>query len=98
VVSIVLVTVVASVSFALLRIALRSARDERLLWSAGTLHLISTWLLPVAFLAGTGWLGSLLLVFFAATFLTNGLLRQALRWGWWRHPEMSTPGASGDSD
>lgn len=99
-VSIALVALVASTSFALLRAALRCAKDEKLLWSAGTLHLIATWLLPVTFLLGSApvWLGSLLLVFFAASFLVNGWLREAWRWGWWRHPDMLAPGTSGDSD
>lgn len=94
------VALVAGVSFALLRATLRCARDEKLLWSAGTLHLIATWLLPVTFLLGRapGWLGSLLLLFFVAPFLATGLLREALTWGWWRHPDMLVPGASAESD
>jgi 4-hydroxybenzoate polyprenyltransferase len=88
-----LVALVAAASFALLRATLRCATDEKLLWSAGTLHLIVTWLLPVTALLGgaPGWLGSLLLFFFVAPFLVSGLLREALRWGWWRHPDMLSP-------
>ncbi|MGE5828542.1 MAG: hypothetical protein ACM30G_09300, partial [Micromonosporaceae bacterium] len=86
----VVVLLVAAASFALLRVTLRCACDEKLLWSAGTLHLIVTWLLPVVFLLRTspGWLGTLLLAFFAVPFLASGMLREALRWGWWRHPDM----------
>jgi 4-hydroxybenzoate polyprenyltransferase len=94
------VALVAAASFALLRAALRCVSDERLLWSSGALHLIATLLLPLAFLLWgiPRWLALALLAFFIAPFLINGWLREALRWGWWRDPELLDPGADDDPE
>jgi 4-hydroxybenzoate polyprenyltransferase len=84
--SLVLVVIVAVVSFALLGAALRCSADEHLLRSAGILHLIATFLLPVAFLIGTtpGWLLAVLFGGCTVPFLLNGWVPEAVRWAWWR--------------
>ena len=94
----VLTVVVAVAGFALLRVALMCTTDERLLWSAGALHLIVTLMLPLAFLLGYAprWFNVVLLVIAIAPFTINGWLRHALRWGWWRNQGLLSLGAEGE--
>jgi 4-hydroxybenzoate polyprenyltransferase len=81
-----LVAILAVGCFALLGVALRCARDERLLWSAGTQHLVATMALPIVFLVGQlpGWMVAALLAGYLLPFFFNGWLKEALRWAWWR--------------
>jgi 4-hydroxybenzoate polyprenyltransferase len=90
--SLVLVIIVAAVSFALLATALRSGADEHRLRSAGIVHLIATFLLPLAFLITTtpGWLLTVLVAACTVPFLLNGWIAQALRSGWWRRSDADT--------
>lgn len=94
--SMVLVIVVAVVSFALLGTALRCSADEHVLRSAGILHLIATFMLPLTFLLTTtpGWLAAFLFAGGTVPFLFNGWLAEAVRWAWWRHPDRRAPAAS----
>lgn len=93
IVPLVLVIIVAVVGFALLGTALRCSADENLLRSAGILHLIVTFMLPLAFLIDKtpGWLLAFLFACCTVPFLLNGWLAEAVRWAWWRPADLRSP-------